>query len=843
MSDQHQALLYAVADHRYFETPSRLADDGERYPWADGPIPPGWIRADQGLWTSLRPAGAEPVEQGWKIHLSATPHTAGLTLERAGAVLLKRGVPFKFLRSRRAVELFSGKQMHRAASGKFLAAYPPDETWLPELLDALVAAVDGLPGPYILSDLRIGGGPVHVRYGAFVELWCEDADGVAVPALRDPSGRLVPDARGAVYRTPQWVNPPPELEPHLLARTRARDDDFPYAVRKALHFSNAGGIYLADHRVTGRQVVLREARPFAGLDGLGDALERLHREYRTLLTLRGLDCVPEVHGLHTVWEHTYLVEEYIEGRTLLEEMVERHPVAGRDCGPEALRSYARWAESVAASLRRALDAIHGRGVCFRDVHPSNIIVRPDGSVALVDFEYASTIDDPDLARVGARGFRAPAGATGVEADAYGVWATSLAMLMPITEMIEFAPEKAAVLEAAAAERFGLAGAGWPRRPDVGAAVTPDAAEVPDPVDDWPALRELLIVGIHACATPDREDRLFPADWAVFEQGGHTVAHGAAGVLLALARTGAPVPAHYLDWLVAACRRARTGIPRGLYDGLYGSALVLDELGRRQEARETLDRAGAAGFAPHAGIHSGQAGAALAYCHFAESAQDSALLDEAVRVGERLDALARGETPDGAGRLIAPTRAGLLLGFSGAAVLHLRLHDLTGERRWLLAARRALAHDVEHCVVMPDGTVMVRQGHRHLPYLDEGSCGIALVARDYLDRAEDPSLAALIDRVRPLAAGDFVREPGLLRGRAGLVAALAVLGPEGCEQEMARSVRALSWHAVRHRGGVLFPGYGLQKLSADLASGSAGVLLALHTVFDGKGERAGLLPAI
>ena len=837
MAHQQQALLYSVADDRYFETPSRLADEGERYPLTDGQFPAGWIRTDQGLWTALRPADAAPVEQGWKIHLSATPRTAELTLERAAAVLFEHRVPFKFLRSRRAVELFSGKQMHRGASGKFIAAYPADETRLAELLAALTAAVGGLPGPYILSDLRIGDGPVHVRYGAYVDLWCTDADGTAVPALRDPAGRLVPDPRGPVFRTPEWVSPPPVLEPHLLARAQARDDDFPYLMRKALHFSNAGGIYLAEHRVTGRRVVLREARPFAGLDGLGDAVERLHREYRTLLALRGLDCVPTVYGLHTVWEHSYLVEEYIEGSTLLEEMVERHPVAGRDCGPEALRSYARWAESVAASLRRALDAIHERGICFRDVHPSNIILRPDGSLALIDFEYASTIDDPDLPRVGARGFRAPTGATGLEADAYGVWATWLAMLMPITEMIEFAPEKAALLEAAAVRRFGPSGAERPRRPG-----RPEPAAVPEPPDeaDWPALRAALIAGIHGCATPDREDRLYPADWAVFEHGGHTLAHGAAGVLLALARTGAPIPAEHVDWLAAACRRARTGIPRGLHDGLYGSALVLDELGRPEQAREAFDRAGAAGLAAHAGIHGGQAGAALAHCHFAESAGDAALLDEAVRTGERLDALARGEAPSG---LIAPARAGLLYGFSGAALLHLRLHELTGERRWLPAARRALARDIEHCVAMPDGTVMVRQGHRHLPYLDEGSCGIALAAGDYLEWAEDPSLATFIDRARRLGASEFVREPGLWRGRAGLLAALAVLGPEGCEEESARSVADLSWHAVRHRGGVLFPGYGLHKLSADLAGGAAGVLLALHTVFDAKGARAALLPAI
>jgi hypothetical protein len=33
----------------------------------------------------------------------------------------------------------------------------------------------GQPGPYILSDLRWGSGPLYVRYGGFAERYCIDA--------------------------------------------------------------------------------------------------------------------------------------------------------------------------------------------------------------------------------------------------------------------------------------------------------------------------------------------------------------------------------------------------------------------------------------------------------------------------------------------------------------------------------------------------------------------------------------------------------------------------------------------------------------------------------------------
>lgn len=839
MADAHEPMIYCAADRDYFDAPGRIPDEDTRYPLADGEVPEGWRRGARGLWATLMPDGVRLPDQGWKIHVSATPRVAGLVLDRTAEVLLRRRVPFKFLRSERALRLISDKSMARGSSGKFITVYPADEAEFAQILGELDAAVGGMPGPYILSDLRIGAGPVHVRYGAFVDLSCADEDGLPVPALHGPSGALVPDERSPVFRLPEWVTPPPVLAADLEARSATGFAGFPYRIVRALHFTDAGGIYLARHRETDRQVVLREARPFAGIDPVADGVERLHREYRALTTLRGLPCVPEVYGLHTAWEHHFLAEEYIEGMTLFDSVISRVPVVGRaaEDDEEARRSYADWVATVIGNLARALESVHERGLCFRDVHPRNVIVRPDDSVVLVDFEFAADIESADGLRIGARGFAAPAGTTPREADAYGLWATWLFALMPMVETTAFAPDKPAQLEAAARERFGLAPEQGPRRPGAAAGDSPSTSTDVFSPDEWPATRERLIAAIHASATPERDDRLFPADWRLFQTGGHTLAHGAAGVLLALHRIGADVPAEYVDWLVRAADRARPEPGYGLYDGLYGTAAALDELQRHEDAAAIRERAAACGEPVRAGYYGGRAGVALSLCRVAERTNDPEPLERAARIADGLTTLLRQGSAEG---LRMPAYAGLMYGFSGPALLFIRLHRATGEQRYLTAAREALQWDFERCVTMGDGTIQAKQGHRHLPYLDEGSAGVALVGREYLAQAEDPAVSDFVTAATLCCTSPYVREPGLLRGRAGLVAALALSGEHG-EEALLRSIRNFSWHAVAKDTGLFLPGAGLTRLSADLATGSAGLLLALHTVFEGKRELDELLP--
>ena len=60
-----------------------------------------------------------------------------------------------------------------------------------------------------------------------------------------------------------------------------------------MHFSNGGGVYLGRDPRTDTEVVLKEARPHAGLDADGaDAVARLDRETRCLRRLAGVPRVP-----------------------------------------------------------------------------------------------------------------------------------------------------------------------------------------------------------------------------------------------------------------------------------------------------------------------------------------------------------------------------------------------------------------------------------------------------------------------------------------------------------------------------------------------------------------------
>ncbi|MGW3180794.1 class III lanthionine synthetase LanKC [Kitasatospora sp. NPDC001119] len=842
MADVHETQLYCLADPTYYDTPGRLRDGDSRYPLGLGEPPEGWRREQRGLWTVLRPDGGHLPEQGWKLHVSAAQDGAERTLAVVAGICTARRVAFKFLRSPVALRVANGKYAGRGGSGKFVTVYPATDGEFVSLAEELAEALAGFPGPYVLTDLRIGDAPVYARYGAFVELWCRDARGGTVPALRDPAGTLVPDPREPVFRLPAWVEPPAALRPHLAAR-EAAGGELPYRIVEVLQVSNAGGIYLAEKHGTGERVVLREARPYAGLDGTGaDALTRLRRERWALERLAGLACVPRLHEVRTVWEHTFLVQEHIEGVQLFAEAIRRYPLVHQNCTAEQRAAYARWVGGVVDGLAEALDALHARGVRFGDLHPANVVLRPDGSVVLVDFEYAAELDDRRVPTAGAAGQHVPPGLGGAEADRYLLWATWLMLLMPVMELADCDPGKLPALERRAREWFGLGPEEGPVRPAAVARVE-SASErrgrelLAGPSLD-PVCRE-LVAGIHAGATPDRPDRLFPGDVAGFADGGTGVSHGAAGVLYALHRAGADWPQEYADWLVAAVRRrADRPAAGGLYDGPLGIALALARIGRTEAAEELAGRARTALPARAAGLFGGRAGAALARLRLADALDSPRDLAHALDDARELAAVLGGAPVPG---LDEPAAAGLLYGLAGVALLQLRLYRRTGER-WLLdSGRVALERAVARCVRVPDGSAQVLESGRRLAYLDRGSSGIALVLREYLEHGELPGGEAFLADVRKVCAPGFIREPGLFRGRVGLTLALDRLGGAPAREAVLGQVGRLQWHLVARPEGLLVPGMRLRRFSADLHTGAAGVLLALSGLTEGRGaERADVL---
>ena len=510
------------------------------------PAAGGWAQTRLGEWQVQMPPGDPLPAQGWKIHVSASAGSAERVLGRLFDYCVPRQLSFKFLRSPLALHLRNAKYAPRGASGKLATIYPTTDASCERTLAELNDIVGGEPGPYILSDLRYGEGPLYVRYGGFTERHCRNAGGELVPAIEDDTGQLVPDVRGPVFTLPDWVTLPSFLAPHLAARNAVTVKDLPYQIDQALHFSNGGGVYAGTDSRTGDRVVLKEARPYAGLAADGsDAVARLRREHEILRQLSGLDVVPGVHGYFPAGDHHFLVEDHIDGVPLNSLYAHRYPLIGAAPDPVQVAGYTSWALGVCADLERAVQAIHDRGVVVNDLHMFNIMIRPDDSVALIDFEAAAHVEEGRRPALGNPGFVAPRDRAGFDIDRYSLACVKLAMFLPLTTLFALDRGKAEHVAEVIAEHFpvtpqfldgavaSIAGppqhrAGRPpgrgtarpgpatARPGTAAASTGPASantgpQITPDQPGWERARHLLVQAIQASATLAREDRLFPGD--------------------------------------------------------------------------------------------------------------------------------------------------------------------------------------------------------------------------------------------------------------------------------------------------------------------------------------------
>lgn len=834
--------VYCLADPLFYDSTTQVQDERLGFEVARRPVPAGWERSKLADWLVHRPVGVSVARQGWKVHVSACLDNADKVLTTVSDYCFLRRVPFKFRRGLDALLLANAKYAHRGSSGKFITIYPADEAQLEIVLNELGEALAGSQGPYILSDLRWGKGPLYVRYGGFAERRCLSETGALVLAIEDPDGRLVPDRREPTFRLPEWVSLPAFLEPHLAARNSVKVDGLPYRIERALHFSNGGGLYLGRDIQTDVQVVLKEARPHAGLDVDGtDAVTRLRREQEIMERLAGLDVVPAVHGSFTLGEHHFLALEFIDAKPLRKVIAHRYPLVERESDERAMAEYTLWALNVQDKLEQAVAAVHERGVVIGDLHPYNVLLRPDDRVVLIDFEVAAPVEEGRRQTLANAGFVAPRGYTGFDIDRYALACMRLFFFLPLTILFKLDRGKANDFAEVISEFFPVPGsfldeaakiitAGTRRR----SGDTRPSPELDPDRDSWKSIRESLTGAILASATPERDDRLFPGDIEQFETGGLNIAHGAAGVLYTLSVTGAGRYPDHEEWLLRRAVHPAAGTTRlGFYDGLHGVAYVLDHLGHRAEALKVLDicQTEVDGNWERLGLdlHSGLAGIGLNLAHFAKLTGAPSLWDDTLRVADVVaDRLGEenvvGEVSGG-----AHPRAGLMHGSAGIALLFLHLYEQVDQPALLDLAQTALRQDLRRCSVREDdGSMQVNEGWRTMPYLADGSVGIGLVLDHYLTYRQDQQFTRAAVAIRRAAESPFYVEPGLFHGRAGMILHLSRGYPAGTSARrgtVGAQLRRLAWHAIDYQGYLAFPGEQLLRLSMDLATGNAGVLLA------------------
>ena len=193
-----------------------------------------------------------------------------------------------------------------------------------------------------------------------------------------------------------------------------------YRILRLLGQGGMAAVYLAaDARLAGREVAVKEMNP-AGIPQVGQtwAMTAFQQEAQVLARLNhpGIAAVTDFFQDGNFW---YLVMEQVPGETL-EVALQRAP-NGRFPESQVLA----WA----AQLGAVLSYLHSHNppIVYRDLKPSNIMRRPDGTLKLIDFGIARFFKPgqiSDTHYLGTPGYAAPEqyghGQTDARSDVYSL---------------------------------------------------------------------------------------------------------------------------------------------------------------------------------------------------------------------------------------------------------------------------------------------------------------------------------------------------------------------------------------------------------------------------------------
>ncbi|SEK24806.1 serine/threonine-protein kinase [Streptacidiphilus jiangxiensis] len=164
-----------------------------------------------------------------------------------------------------------------------------------------------------------------------------------------------------------------------------------YTIGSLISQGGMGQVWKAYDERLGRPVAVKLLRPdrLHG-DGAEELRRRFLREARVTARVDHAGLVT-VHDLGSDGEDLYLVMQYLDGADLADHLAENDPYPWP------------WAVAVGAQLCAILAAVHAVPVVHRDLKPRNVVVRPDGTLTVLDLGIASVLgsDTTRLTRTGA----------------------------------------------------------------------------------------------------------------------------------------------------------------------------------------------------------------------------------------------------------------------------------------------------------------------------------------------------------------------------------------------------------------------------------------------------------
>ncbi len=182
-----------------------------------------------------------------------------------------------------------------------------------------------------------------------------------------------------------------ESEPktNKVAMTEVRRPSFPvivgYRFIQPIASSPHAAVYLAHSTELNHNVAIKVLRNSDRGELTPEQIRRFDRERELVMRIKHRSVVDIYDWGHTKDSH-YLVTEYFPAGSL--ELRIRNLMTMRD------------SIDVFLQIAAALVTIHRTGLCHRDLKPANVMLRQDGSIVLIDFGLATSLESTQLTKAG-----------------------------------------------------------------------------------------------------------------------------------------------------------------------------------------------------------------------------------------------------------------------------------------------------------------------------------------------------------------------------------------------------------------------------------------------------------